>query len=352
MEAALAARAAALDPPRAHALERIAATVRAQPEDFVVEEDLGFAPAGHGQHLLVKVQKRNANTQWVARELARAAGCRAGDVGYAGLKDRRAVALQWFTLPRGAAEGTIRTLAGPEFTVLEAHAHTRKLPRGALAGNRFAIRLRLSSACAAAAAAATLAPALELLGRRGLPNYFGPQRFGRDGANLAPGPLPPPGTPARGFRLSAARSLLFNALLAERVADGTWDRLLAGDLAALEGRGSYFAVAALDEVLAARCARLEIHPTGPLWGTGLPESRDAVRALEVAAAARHAEAQALCESAGMRQERRSLRLAVHELACLNEGEALLLKFRLTRGGFATAVLRELLESAPEELQEA
>ena len=348
MSAALAARAAALDPPRAYALTRIAATVRTQPEDFVVEEDLGFAPAGHGQHLLLKVRKRNANTQWVARELARAAGCRVADVGYAGLKDRRAVALQWFSLPRTSAAGAIGTLAAEEFTVLESHAHTRKLPRGALAGNRFAIRLRPGPAGGAAA----LAPALELIRLRGVPNYFGPQRFGRDGANLAPGPLPPPGTPARGFRLSAARSLLFNALLAERVADGSWDQLLAGDLAGLEGRGSYFAVAAPDDVLSARCARLEIHPTGPLWGAGVPESLAAVQALEVEVAARYAEAQALCESAGMRQERRSLRLAVHELACVPEADALLLKFRLTRGAFATAVLRELLESGPQELSES
>jgi tRNA pseudouridine13 synthase len=344
------ARELALDPPRAYPLERLAATVRAQPEDFVVEEDLGFSPSGHGQHLLVKVQKRNANTQWVARELARAAGCRAADVGYAGLKDRRAVALQWFSVPRGAAEGTIRALSAEEFTVLEAHAHSRKLPRGALAGNRFAIRLRPAGADAAAAAT-TLAPSLALIAARGVPNYFGPQRFGRDGANLAPGPLPPPGTPARGFRLSAARSLLFNALLAERVADGSWEQLRAGDLAALEGRGSYFAVEALDEVLGARCARLEIHPTGPLWGTGAPESLGAVQALEVQVAARHAAERALCEAAGMRQERRSLRLAVHELTCVTEDDALLLRFRLTRGGFATAVLRELLQGAPGELQE-
>src|SRR5215468_1229188 len=104
---ARSARAAALDPPRAHGLTRLAATLRAAPEDFVVEEDLGFAPAGHGQHLLVKVEKRNANTQWVARELARAAGCRPADVGYAGLKDRRALALQWFSVPRAAGEGAI-----------------------------------------------------------------------------------------------------------------------------------------------------------------------------------------------------------------------------------------------------
>ena len=350
MTAGLSVREAALDPPRAHALPRIAATLRAQPEDFVVEEDLGFAPAGHGQHLLVKVQKRNANTQWVARELARAAGCRPADVGYAGLKDRRALARQWFSLPRGAAEHTVATLAGEEFAVLEAHAHTRKLPRGALAGNRFAIRLRVPAGTAASGAA-SLAPALQLIGARGVPNYFGPQRFGRGGANLASGPLPPPRDPARGFRLSAARSLIFNALLAERISGGTWQELLAGDLACLEGRGSYFAVASVDEVLAARCARLEIHPTGPLWGAGEPESRDAVQATELAVAARYANERSLCESAGMRQERRSLRLAVQELRCVVASDALVLEFRLTRGGFATAVLRELLEGESGELGE-
>jgi tRNA pseudouridine13 synthase len=343
---ALSAREAALDPPRAHALTRIAATLRAAPEDFVVEEDLGFPPAGHGQHLLLKVEKRNANTQWVARELARAAGCRPADVGYAGLKDRRALARQWFSLPRGAAAGGLATLVGEEFAVLEAHAHTRKLPRGALAGNRFAIRLRLQPASGPAAAAA-LAPALELLAARGVPNYFGPQRFGRDGANLISGPLPPPRDPARGFRLSAARSVIFNALLAERVATGSWHELIAGDLAALEGRGSFFAVGALDATLATRCARLEIHPTGALWGRDLPPSGAAVLELERAVAARLGEECALCEAAGLRQERRSLRLAVHELRCVAEDAALVLHFRLTRGGFATAVLRELLVSAGE-----
>src|SRR5262249_43371905 len=155
-------------------------------------------------------------------------------------KDRRALARQWFSLPRTPAAGGLAGLAGEEFAVLETHTHTRKLPRGALAGNRFAIRLRLAAGAGPAAAAA-LAPALAHLGARGVPNCFGPQRFGRDGANLGPGPLPPPRDPARGFRLSAARSLIFNALLAERVAAGSWQELLAGDLAALEGRGSYFA---------------------------------------------------------------------------------------------------------------
>src|SRR5712672_3126015 len=134
---------AALEPPRAFGPALGSGLLRAQSEDFIVEEDLGFAPAGMGQHVLLKVRKRDANTQWVARELAKVCGCRPMDVGYAGLKDRRAVAVQWFTVPKSAQSldgwTAVRT---SEFEVLEAHAHTRKLPRGALAGNRFTIRVR------------------------------------------------------------------------------------------------------------------------------------------------------------------------------------------------------------------
>ncbi len=146
--------------------------------------------------------------------------------------------------------------------------------------------------------------------------------------------------------LSAARSLVFNALLAERVADGSWEQLEAGDLACLDGRGSFFPVAAADETLAARCRRLEIHPTGPLWGTGPPATGARILALETRIATRFASHGELCLAAGMRQERRSLRLAVHELGCEPEPEALVLRFRLARGSFATAVLRELIDSEP------
>ena len=147
--------------------------------------------------------------------------------------------------------------------------------------------------------------------------------------------------------LSAARSVIFNAVLAERVREGSWEHLLAGDLANLEGRGSFFAVDAADPTLAARCERLEIHPTGPLWGRGSPPTSDSVRELEARIAAEFAGQAALCAAAGMRQERRSLRLAVHELHCEPEERAVLLRFRLARGCFATAVLRELIDTEQE-----
>jgi tRNA pseudouridine13 synthase len=332
---------AAFEPSRAFGPTLGLGVLRAQPDDFIVEEDLGFAPAGMGQHVLVKVRKRDANTQWVARELAKVCGCRPMDVGYAGLKDRRAVAIQWFTVPKSAQSldgwTAVRT---SEFEVLEAHAHTRKLPRGALAGNSFVIRVRDVTA-----SDDQLAERVELIGQRGVPNYFGPQRFGREGSNLRliTRGLRALRPPERGFVLSAARSLIFNSLLAERVRDGSWERLEAGDIANLDARGSVFAVDQTDAALLERCQRLDIHPTGPMWGRGLPASQGRVLELESRAAAQLSSAAELVEEAGMQQERRSLRLAVRDLRWDREPDAVVLRFRLARGSFATTVLREIFE---------
>lgn len=343
----LTAREAALDPPRAYGAPSAAAVVRSVAADFLVEEDLGFAPAGSGSHLLLKVRKTDANTAWVARQLARSAGCQPRDVGYAGLKDRRAVAVQWFSVPRPRSEPDWLAVRGEGFEVLEAHAHTRKLPRGALSGNLFTVRLRAVDGDGAQLDAA-LAPRIAIIAARGVPNYFGPQRFGRDGGNLAhPGLARPAGLPSaeRGLLLSAARSVVFNAVLAARATANSWEHLEAGDLAGLDGRGSFFAVEVPDESLVARCARLEIHPTGPMWGAGQPQSGAAVHALETAVAARFPAQCELCVAAGMAQERRSLRLRVAELTREAEPDAVVLRFRLARGGFATAVLRELVGAA-------
>ncbi len=339
------ARAVALRPPRAGGKPPACGVLRAEPEDFLVEEELGFTPAGSGQHLLLRVRKRDANTQWVARELARIAGCRTSEIGYAGLKDRRAIAVQWFSAPRTREASDWQAVHGAGFEVLEAQPHHRKLPRGALAGNRFVVRIR-EPAGDGGALAALLAPRLAQVAREGVPNYFGPQRFGRQAANIDPGVVDLLRLPLaqRGFVLSAARSVIFNAVLAARVTDGSWNQLVPGELANLDGRGSVFAVADPDATLIGRCRRLEIHPTGPLWGSGTPATSAVVLELETRVAARFALQCALCAAAGMEQQRRSLRIAVHELACVPEERAVVLRFRLARGCFATAVLRELVDA--------
>jgi tRNA pseudouridine13 synthase len=335
---------AALDTPRAHGAPLARGTLRTEPEDFIVEEDLGFTASGSGQHVLLKVRKRNANTQWVARELAKLCSCHPRDIGYAGLKDRRAIAVQWFTVPKsGVSLEAWREVRHPEFDVLEADAHSRKLPRGALAGNRFIIRVRETNIDDT-----ELTTRIAEISRLGVPNYFGPQRFGHNGANLA---RVTDGLRAlrfheRGFVLSAARSLVFNAVLAARVRDSSWDHLEAGDIANLDGRGSIFPVDATDQTLTDRAAQLDIHPTGPLWGRGDPASKQRVLDLETRTAADFQQPCALTIEAGMDQERRSLRLAVRELNWQRDPDAnsVVIRFRLTRGSFATTVLRELIDS--------
>jgi tRNA pseudouridine13 synthase len=333
---------AAFHPPLGAGLALGSGRLRVEVDDFIVEEDLGFLPSGAGQHVLLKVRKRDANTQWVARALANVCRCRPMDVGFAGLKDRRAVAVQWFTVPKTEQPlGTWTSVRTPEFEVLEAHAHSRKLPRGALAGNRFSIRVRDLTA-----GDAELAGRVALIGRQGVPNYFGAQRFGRNGSNLLriSAGLRALRPQERGFVLSAARSLLFNAVLAERVRDGSWNHLETGDLANLDGGGSFFPVDEIDATLRERCERLDIHPTGPMWGRGAPQTRGRVLELENRVSAGVSPAPELLQEAGMEQERRALRLVVRDLEWNREPSAVLIRFSLARGSFATTVLREIFDT--------
>ncbi|MGH8136403.1 MAG: tRNA pseudouridine(13) synthase TruD, partial [Steroidobacteraceae bacterium] len=125
-------RQLAIDPPYAHGGPPAAGLIRTDPEDFLVEERLGFQPDGGTGHYLLLVEKRDANTLYVARCLARHAGLPPGDVGFAGLKDRRAVARQWFSMPARRDHAPPEGHQGDGFRILEVHPHSRKLRRGAL----------------------------------------------------------------------------------------------------------------------------------------------------------------------------------------------------------------------------
>ncbi len=345
----------ALHPPRAHGKPLGQASLRVQPEDFEVDEELGFAAAGQGHHWLLQVRKRGANTEWVARDLARRARVRPHDVGFAGLKDRHAVATQWFSVPvsRGAAvawEG----FSGEGYEVLAAHPHDRKLRRGALAANRFDLLLTNLSGLASRAA---IEERLSLIAAAGVPNYFGPQRFGRDAGNLlrarqyaqavAADAGSQPARSDRSFALSAARSLIFNRVLAERVQAGTWNALGTDDIANFDDGNTVFAVDELDDSLRARCQGGELHPTGPMWGAaGGLSTLGEIAALEARAAAACEPLDRWLLAEGLRAERRSLRLRVQQLSHQWGGNdaSLRLQFRLNPGSFATTVLRELLDA--------
>jgi tRNA pseudouridine13 synthase len=329
--------------PCAHGGPAGRAQLRATPEDFLVQEWLGWDADGDGDHLLLKVRKRGANTLWVAKQLARLGKIDPRDVGFAGLKDRDAVAEQSFTLPARSAMGESWVGAtGEGFEVVGAARHRRKLKRGALKGNDFTITLRAFSGDPK-----LLEQRLQAIAAAGVPNYFGPQRFGRNGGNLRTAlawfsdGVAPADRWQRGFALSAARAAIFNAVVARRVGDGTWNRLLPGEVVNLDGSGSVFVADAIDAALEERCAQLDIHPTGPMWGK--PDA--AIAALEAEVAARHEVLARGLSSAGLEQERRALRIRVDRLEWTIAGEDVQLRFRLFRGAFATAVLHELIENA-------
>ncbi len=319
--------------------------LRSTPEDFVVDEDLGYAPDGRGDHVLLHVRKRETNTEWLARELAAFAGIRPVDVGFAGLKDRHAVTTQWFSLHLAGSEPDWNKFSCEGVQILEVQRHRRKLQRGELRGNRFRLTVRQLEGDIAA-----LDARIRLLKEQGVPNYFGAQRFGIDGGNLAEAEALLAGRSEvrdrhkRGLYISAARSLLFNTVLSARVAAGNWQTPLAGEVVQL---GNTQSLVTCDEPTPAICGRIargELHLTGPLWGRGRPLSSGAVLALEAAALADHAAWCRGLEQVGLQQERRLLRLQVQELEwVLDEAAAtLMLSFYLPAGAYATTVLREVV----------
>lgn len=319
------------------------AQLRTEAEDFQVVELPAFEASGAGEHLLLRVRKRGVNTEWLAGQIARWAGVSRGAVGYAGRKDRHALAEQWFSvhLP-GRPSPDLESFGVTGAELLGACRHHRKLQRGALRGNAFCITLHQIEGEPAAITAA-----LQRLGAQGFANYYGSQRFGAGARNLLDWTAAPERRRAsrdrRGLMLSAARSLLFNQVLAARVSDGSWDRVLPGDVLALDGTQRWFTSPdPADQALLARAAALDVHPTGPLWGRGEPPSSGPVRALEQSVLAGFELLRAPLEAAGLRQERRPLRAPARQLCWHWVGpRSLRISFQLPRGSFATSALESV-----------
>ena len=343
----------AIDFVAAHGSPVISGQVKSQPEHFVVREWLGFAPDNEGDHMLVTVRKRGANTLWVAKQLANFAKVDGRDVGFAGLKDRHAVTEQAYTVPsRQLSPDDWLQCRGDEFEVIAAHRQRRKLKRGAHKGNEFEIVLTNVVGNDAA-----LRERLEKIKQFGVPNYFGSQRFGRDGNNLLMARdwfetgKSIHDRHQRGFALSAARAYLFNCILQERILRGTWNQLVAGDVANLNGSNSVFVVDGVDDVLTRRCQEFDIHPTGALWGKGELRTSGVVKELEMQAAAAYSIFANGLIAAETEQERRALRIQVRSLEWNRENDRLILKFALNKGAFATVVIRELMGLSSGELGE-
>jgi tRNA pseudouridine13 synthase len=336
---------AVADWPRFLGLPRIAGKLKMQAEDFRVEELPRSLPSGEGPHLWLEVQKRGANTDWVAGQLATLASCAARDVGYAGMKDRHAITSQWFSVPVSESkELNWREWDIPDVQVMQAERSQRKLKRGSLNGNRFTIVLRELQGDLD-----DLESRLSIIKGRGCPNYFGPQRFGHAGRNVPAavnwlfngGRLP---RAKRSIFLSAARSFLFNHVLAKRVEQDNWDKLLTGEVIMLDGSRSVFHAKPTDQDLHQRCAEFDIHPTGPLAGDGGMLVTDAAASVEIPVLEPYSDLIAALSKARVTADRRSLRLKVTGLEWDIKDQQLMLSFTLPAGAYATTVINELVSA--------
>lgn len=406
-----AAPAAAPEPPPWGGL---GGAIKQEPEDFLVEEIPLVAPTGEGDHVIAQVEKRLLSTLDALLFLSKAAQVSERQIGYAGLKDARAVTRQYVSLPRARPE-RVAGLAGPRYRVLSAVRHPHGLKIGHLKGNRFTIRIRGVRAERVPQARA----ALEALARRGMPNPYGGQRFGTKGdshllgrAIVAsdwalfldlllghPSPLEADprmraaraawtaGRPAEAFEhlpvkrrsekralsaflrthspraafealgphprriwVSAWQSHLFNEVLARRVAAGTWDRLLPGDVAWVHASGALYEAGAGPEE-AARAAVQTASPTGPLAGYDLrPAGGEPGRVeREVLAAAGTDPESFRAAHVRMRGSRRPLRVPVREASLeVEDASRVVVRFVLPPGAFATVLLDLLMAEGPDE----
>lgn len=325
------------------------ALIRTCNEDFQVVEQLGFEPEGEGEHLFLYIRKSGENTDWVARQLAKFCQISPRDVGYAGKKDRHAITEQWFSvaLPERRVLNW-NLFGGDSIQVLKTVRHPRKLRLGALQGNRFGIRLRNVSD------REELVQRIELI-KAGVPNYFGEQRFGQDGGNLQKGLELLRGErkerqrSKKGMYISAVRSWCFNHVLSERIGQGLWGEVLAGDAMMLAGSKSCFVVEASLEDEKARLLAGDINLTGPMWGRGESLNVLASREWEQAQLKPWHEVLERLEHIGLRQERRAIRLLPIGLEAREESERQWwLEFELPSGAFATSVLRELTQVTTPE----
>jgi tRNA pseudouridine13 synthase len=339
----------------------IVADIKSCPEDFVVDEVMDIAFSRDGEHNWVRFRKTGCNTDWLASRIANFCGVRRQAVSYAGLKDRHAVTSQWFSvhLP-GQPDPDWQQFVlqfndnndNESIALLESVRHTKKLQRGALRGNRFVIVFRNMQWCNGHEQNVPLETVLtdrcRLIAQHGVPNYFGEQRFGRDRNNLDSamrmfkGKLRRLSRQKRSMYLSAARSWLFNEILAERVRQNNWDRRLPGDVFMLNARTACFADDGDIGLLESRLEAGEIHPAIVLWGEHDElVYADAAR-LEQKVIEQYPVFRQGLVDARIDASRRAARVIPEDVHCQAVEAGFQIGFSLPSGCFATTVLKEII----------
>lgn len=325
--------------------------IKASPEDFIVTEDLGFAPDGDGEHLLVRIRKTGCNTRFVADALAKFLKIPAREVSFAGQKDRHAITEQWFCARMPGKEmPDMGNFALEGCEVLEYARHRRKLRLGVLKGNYFSLILRdISDGYDAEIR-------LKAIARVGVPNYFGSQRFGINGNNLlqaqrwAQSSAPLRDRNKRSFWLSAARSALFNQIVSTRLAEKEVNQIIDGDALQLAGRGSWFVATEEEhEILQTRVDRDELLITAALPGDGEWGTQGEALAFEQACVAEEEILLGLLKRERVEAARRAILVKPQQFTWRwQEDKVVELKFWLPAGSFATSVVREIINTGGEE----
>ena len=317
------------------------ALLKAECADFVVKEQLGYDMSGDGEFVAVKVRKTDCNTLFVGEQLAKFAGISARNMSYAGLKDRKAVTEQWFSLQmpgQPTPDFSQFSLEGVE--ILEVTRHQRKIRIGSLQGNHFEILLRNAEETD------ELKVRLDFLAKNGFPNYFTEQRFGRDGNNLtqalrwANGEIKVKDRNKRSFYLSAARSEIFNLIVSKRMELDLAQQILVGDVLQLNGSHSWFVVDESEDLaqLQQRLAQQDVLLTAPLIGE---EEKSAVD-FEHEIFAQYQALFALMRQERMKAARRPILMQPQQFQWQFEPNGLRLQFDLPAGSYATALIRELV----------
>lgn len=330
------------DWPKAYPETNAQGILKLKPEDFQVDEIPLMIPAGEGEHIYLHIKKREVNTHWVARLLSEKFGVKEHDVSYAGQKDRYAVTTQWFSIYAPKIDIALETRPFPDedIEILTQTRHSKKLRRGDLVGNRFNIVLRDIKSAEAESVEdssietlkAVIENNLQAIKKNGVPNYFGLQRFGRGGGNMdqalamLTGQRREKNRQKKSMYLSAARSYIFNQVLAARIEQGLWGKSLAGDID-----------------VAAKDTQNANQATAPMWGRGRLNSQTDTLALEQKMSE---PLQDLCngmEHAGLNQERREIVSSTENMQWQwLDNDDLNISFALASGHYATSVLQEFI----------
>jgi tRNA pseudouridine13 synthase len=333
-------------PCSAAGLPGIGGTIKATPEHFVVEETLPYAACGEGEHVYITFRRSGWNTADAARRMQKCLGLAQSDVGWGGRKDKTAVVVQTISFRCGVKAQLIdikKALADLPFEVLAMNRHRNKIKTGHVASNRFTIIVSRPEPGALPRALAIA----EQLKQTGVPNFYGPQRFGYHMQNIHRGfALFAQGKNVRkdAFMVSAVQSALFNIWLKERMEGGTYRELIAGDIVKKTDSGGMFIVEDL-ALEGERFAAGQIVYTGPIYGFKMKAAMQAEGEREAALLDRFGLTVDAFRPFRAPGSRREAILNPADMEIVEVEEGLRFSFTLPSGAYATTVLREFTRPA-------